>query len=111
MMEWGAAITAIVTLLLAVAKWYAANQPKRDQEQQNEATQQGRLDIANGDVAAVNGRIDRVLSVPEQTGSADSASGQHDSGDLLRRTQSVTGANILPDRTGSTSTTVGESRT
>ena len=99
---------SILAIVLEMIVQYRQD-PQRAKDAQNEAIQQGRLDIANGDVAAVNGRIDRVLSVPEQTGSTDSASGQHDSGDLLRRTQSITGANILPDRTGSTGTTVGES--
>lgn len=61
-MEWGAAVAAFFTVLLAVLKWRQSQQPKRDQEQAYDDTQQGRADIANGDDDAVNGRIDRLLS-------------------------------------------------
>lgn len=61
-MEWGAAVAAFFTALLAVLKWWQSRQPQRDQEQSYDETQQGRADIANGDTDAVNGRIDRLLS-------------------------------------------------
>lgn len=61
-MEWGAAVTAFFTVLLAVLKWWQSRQPKRDQERAYDDTQQGRADIANGDADAVNGRIDRLLT-------------------------------------------------
>ena len=61
-MEWGAAVTAFFTVLLAVLKWWQSQQPKRDQEQSYDDIQQGRADIANGDADAVNARIDRLLS-------------------------------------------------
>lgn len=61
-MEWGAAATALFTVVLAVFKWWQSNQPKRDKEAEYEAIQQGRADIANDDYDAVNARIDRLLS-------------------------------------------------
>ncbi|MGE0919427.1 hypothetical protein [Trichlorobacter lovleyi] len=67
-MEWGAAVTAFLTLLLWVLKQWQSNQPKRDKEAADETTQQGRADIADGNADAVNDRIDRLL-----TGSGDTA--------------------------------------
>lgn len=61
-MELGAAVTAIVTLFVALLKWWQSRQPQRDQEQSYDDIQQGRADIANGDADAVNGRIDRLLA-------------------------------------------------
>lgn len=61
-MEWGAAVTAFLALLLWVLKQWQSNQPKRDQEAADDATQQGRADIADGNADAVNDRIDRLLS-------------------------------------------------
>ena len=61
-MEWGAAITAFLTLLLWVLRQWSAAKPQRDQEAADEATQQGRSDIAAGNADAVNDRIDRLLS-------------------------------------------------
>lgn len=63
-MEWGAAIASLLGIILLVLKQWQANQPKRDKEAAYEDLQQGRKDIAAGDVAAVNGRIDRLLSQP-----------------------------------------------
>lgn len=61
-MEWGAAVAAFFTVLLAVLKWWQSQQPQRDQEQSYDDIQQGRADIANDDADAVNGRIDRLLT-------------------------------------------------
>lgn len=61
-MEWGAAIAALLGIILLVLKQWQANQPTRDQEQRNEEIQQGRADINNGDADAVSGRIDGLLS-------------------------------------------------
>lgn len=82
-MEWGAAVTAIITLIIALMKWWQSRQPERDQENRYDAIQQGRNDIANGDVDAVNGRIDRLLSdvsLPT-TGTASDGSGQQHGAD------------------------------
>lgn len=61
-MEWGAAIASLLGIILLVLKQWQANQPKRVKEAADEATQQGRADIANGNADAVSGRIDRLLS-------------------------------------------------
>ena len=61
-MEWGAAVAAFFTVLLAVLKWWQSQQPKRDQEQSYDDIQQGRADISAGNADAVNGRIDRLLT-------------------------------------------------
>lgn len=65
-MEWGAVIAAVAGLLLYILKQYAAGKPERDQENTDDATQQGRADIANGDHAAVDARIDQLLSRPDR---------------------------------------------
>lgn len=65
-MEWGAAITAVFAVVLALLKWWQSQQPARDQEQRYDEIQQGRADIANGDVNSVNARIDRLLSRQSQ---------------------------------------------
>jgi hypothetical protein len=65
-MEWGAVITAVAGLLLYILKQYAAAKPVRDKERADDATQQGRADIADGDAAAVNDRIDQLLSRPDR---------------------------------------------
>lgn len=89
-MEWGAAIASLLAIILLVLKQWQANQPKRDREAADEATQQGRADIANGDDAAVNDRIDRLLSGQSDT------EGQHGTEDLSGRIADLTGASILP---------------
>ena len=61
-MEWSAAIYAIAGLLLFALKQWLAAAPKRNQEAADDATQQGRADIADGDAAAVSDRVDRLLS-------------------------------------------------
>jgi len=61
-MEWGAAVAAVFGLLLYILKRYDTGQPKRDQEARHDQIQQGRKDIAAGDVAAVSDRIDRLFT-------------------------------------------------
>lgn len=61
-MEWGAVIAAVAGLLLYILKQYAAGKPERDKERSDDATQHGRADIDAGDAAAVNNRIDRLLT-------------------------------------------------
>jgi hypothetical protein len=63
-MEWGAAIAAIFSVLLPLLQWWIANAPERKIEAQNEAKQQGRQDIVEG-----NARVDGLLSISgEQSG-------------------------------------------
>jgi hypothetical protein len=61
-MEWAAVISALAGLLLYVLKRYDAGKPQRDIEARHDEIQQGRKDIADGNVAAVNERVDRLLS-------------------------------------------------
>lgn len=61
-MEWGAAVTALVTLFITLVKWWQSRQPARNQEARHDEIQQGRADIADGDVDAVSARIDRLLA-------------------------------------------------
>ena len=101
-----AIIAALLPMVLELLRTWIDNAPKRKQEDLHEEVQQGRQDIANGNVDNVNILIDRVLSVSTET---DSASGQYNTSNLLRRTQAVTGADILSDWARSTGATVGES--
>ncbi len=84
-MEWGAAIASLLGIILLVLKQWQANQPKRVKEAADEATQQGRADIANGNADAVSGRIDRLLS-----GQGDTA-GQSGSEITAERIRTVAG--------------------
>jgi hypothetical protein len=61
-MEWAAVVSAVAGLLLYILKQYEKNQPKRDQEAAEDATQQGRDDIDDLDAVAVNNRIDRMFT-------------------------------------------------
>lgn len=100
-MELGAAVTAIVTLFVALLKWWQSRQPQRDQEQSYDDIQQGRADIANGDADAVNGRIDRLLArQPLSTGQ---------SGDTITvgRISTVSGMAAATRSTGSDTGTSG----
>lgn len=85
-MEWGAAVTAIITLIIALMKWWQSRQPERDQENRYDAIQQGRNDIANGDVDAVNGRIDQLLSQQ-----SDDSTGQRSTPVTAERINTVVG--------------------
>ncbi|MDA8114994.1 MAG: hypothetical protein M0Z43_09760 [Acidithiobacillus sp.] len=59
-MEWAAAAAGLFTIIGLLLKAWMANSPERTQEARNAAIQQGRTDIANGNVAAVSQRIDSV---------------------------------------------------
>ena len=85
-MEWGAAVTAIITLIIALMKWWQSRQPERDQENRYDVIQQGRNDIANGDVDAVNGRIDQLLSQQ-----SDDSTGQRSTPVTAERINAVVG--------------------
>lgn len=108
-MEWGAALAGLFGILLLVLREYIANQPGRTQEVTDHGNQQGRIDIATGNVDAINDRGDELLSLPAGTKQSDFII-EHDSSDILKRFQRQTGADILPDRTGSTGENTGESR-
>jgi hypothetical protein len=59
-MEWGAIITGLLSIASLLLKMYMDRTPQRTQEERDEEINQGRLDIANGDTAAVGARIDSV---------------------------------------------------
>lgn len=61
-MEWAAVISALAGLLLYILKRYDAGKPQRDIEARHDDIQQGRKDIADGNVAAINERVDRLLA-------------------------------------------------
>lgn len=90
-MEWGTAIAAIIGIIALMLKQYYAGAPKRVEEQRDDEIQQGRRDIADGDIDAVNERVDRLL--PSEDGSPP---GEHHPIDLLIRVSNSTGARILP---------------
>lgn len=99
-MEWGAAVTAIITLVIALMKWWQSRQPERDQENQDATIQQGRKDIAEGNSAAVSDRIDRLL--PESS----NTSGQSSSKITAERINTVVG---MVDSGRSSSANTGKS--
>lgn len=90
-MEWGAAIAATIGIIALVLKQYYAGAPERVEEKRDEEIQQGRTDIADGDIDAVNERIDRLL------GSEDGGpTREHHPIDITFRVSNSTGARILP---------------
>lgn len=101
-MEWGPIITGLLSIVALIFKWWLDSAPKRDQEAADEATQQGRADIADGNSDAVNDRIDRLLSGQSDT------EGQHGTEDLSGRIADLTGASILPG-TGNNGANTGAS--
>jgi len=105
MTGWEPIITGVLTIIGLLLKAWMDKAPQRAKENQDDATQGGRANLAAGNVGAVNDRIDVLLSDEPTSGLA----GEHDSGDLLGRVREETGADILPDRTGSTGTVTGES--
>jgi hypothetical protein len=66
-MGWESAITAVFSFLLFIGEIWVSNQPEREKEERNDAIQQGREDIASGDVVAVNNRVDKLLSEPSDS--------------------------------------------
>jgi hypothetical protein len=100
-MEWGAAVAAVFGLLLYILKRYDAGKPGRDSEARDEAIQQGRRDILDSNVAAVNDRIDRLLDQSDHT--PGQSSGPVTSGRLsavLRVATARRGAGADPGRGG-----------
>jgi hypothetical protein len=61
------AIAAVCALLLPLLQWWMGNKPERDAKASQDAIQQGRQDIADGNADAVSARIDRV---PQTSSSA-----------------------------------------
>lgn len=83
-MGWETAITAIFSFLLFCGELWVSKEPERKKEARNEAIRQSREDIDEGNVAAVNNRVDSVLSE-----ASDSASGQHSDADITERINDV----------------------
>ena len=67
-----ALVSSIFGVIALVLEIWMQNRPTA-QEKSYANLQTGRQDISDGDVNAVNGRIDRLLSVPDGT---DNPSGQ-----------------------------------
>lgn len=61
-MEWGAALSTLAAIVLLLLREYVSRKPQQIEEQNNDAIQEGRQDIADGNVSAVNDRIDKLLS-------------------------------------------------
>lgn len=62
-----AMISSIFAVLALLLEIWMQNRPTAEEKRYADI-QEGRQDIAAGDVAAVNGRIDRMLSVPAGAG-------------------------------------------
>jgi len=76
-MEWGSIIAGILSILGLLLKWWLDSNPRRMEEARNDEIEQGRRDLVDGDVAAVEQRIDRLLRATAEAdnrhaGSADS---------------------------------------
>lgn len=59
-MEWGALIAGLVTIAGLLLKTWLSSAPARQKEAENEAIQKGRTDLGNGNIDAIESRIDRV---------------------------------------------------
>ena len=85
----GPLLTIIGSVILVLLKAWQDGNPARLQEVSNEKRQQGRQDINNGNVSAVESRIDSVLTV--SAGTADSGSVRlGDDADTARRLAEIT---------------------
>lgn len=80
-MEWGAAIASIFGVILLLLKQWQAKKPERDKEKTHDETQDGRQALYDGDVPAIEHRIDIVL----QEGGGHSPSGVESAEDIERR--------------------------
>lgn len=91
-MEWAATLTAVLSILAVLLKAWQKGQPARQQEKTDEANQQGRQDLQNGNRDAVAERIDRVLSVQANApggGDAGSSSATDEERDACTRRRLV----------------------
>lgn len=92
-MTWGAAIASICALLLPLLQLWLSKSPERKKEAQNEAIQDGRKAIVEGDVAGVNSRVDRLLPSGDMPTEAarlpTGASGQHSDANIAQRLNDV----------------------
>lgn len=61
-MAWAAVIASVLGIILVALKQWAANSPAREKEAADEKIQHGRQDISNGNVDAVQQRIDGLLN-------------------------------------------------
>lgn len=85
-MEIGAALTVLILLIAALFKFWMDRAPERKEKAENEKLQQGRQDIADGNVAAVSERID---SLPTHSGDSPRLG---DDEDTKRRLAKITGS-------------------
>ena len=66
-MEIGAALSVLIPLIAALFKFWLDRAPERKEKAENEKIQQGRQDIADGNVAAVSERIDSLPQTSSNT--------------------------------------------
>lgn len=83
---WAAAITAVFSVIALLLEAWAQNAPQRKKEDRDEAIQNGRVDIADGDAQSVSARVDRVLT--ETTGDPARLGSDEDT---ARRLAEITG--------------------
>ena len=85
-MTWAAALPAILGLVLALLQLWSAKAPQRIAKGEEDAKQQGRQDIANGNADAVSTRIDGLCSQ-----ASGNSPGLSDDEDTKRRLAKITG--------------------
>ena len=81
---WMAAITAILSIIAILLEAWAKNSPTREKEEKDDAIEQGRRDLSEGNVDAVAARIDRLLRSED-----DRAAGRKDSENKAGGTSAV----------------------
>lgn len=79
-MEWGAVIAGLVTIAGLLVKAWLTSAPERQKEAENEAIQKGRADLVDGNVDAIESRIDRLCN-----GSSGSVAGLESAEDIEGR--------------------------
>ena len=78
-MEWGPILAGVLAIAGILLKIYVAKKPARDERKRKDVIQEGRQDIVDGNVGAVESRIDGLLD--EAGGSnAGSAGGESHGG-------------------------------
>ena len=58
---WTTVITGVISIVGLLLKWWLDSSPAKKQEAADDKTMQGRADVAVGDVAAVESRLDSVF--------------------------------------------------
>lgn len=76
-----ALVTTALSIIAVLLELWVQNKPQRTEKEANEATQDSRQALIDGDVAAVESRIDGLL----QTGSGDSSPGGESAEDIQGR--------------------------